>query len=146
MRRRRWPVSAASALVAAGAPASRRTPIIRVGCEPGARARHRQATRRASWSARCNKEDFEISDNGVPQEVAVFEQQTEQPLSVALMVDTSGSTAKELKYETDSAVAFLRALLAEGNPRGRGGALRFNYEIVKQGSFTHNLQSIERSL
>ena len=34
-----------------------------------------------------NKDDFEILDNGVLQQVAVFERQTEQPLSVAMMVD-----------------------------------------------------------
>ena len=39
-----------------------------------------------------NKNDFSISDNGVPQEVAVFERQTEQPLSVAVLVDSSAST------------------------------------------------------
>ena len=54
-------------------------------------------TRPASWSARCSKDDFEIYDNGVKQEIAVFERQTDQPLSVALMVDTSGSTAKDLE-------------------------------------------------
>ncbi len=32
----------------------------------------------------------------------MFERQTEQPLSVALMVDTSGSTRIELRYELDS--------------------------------------------
>ena len=37
-----------------------------------------------------NKEDFEILDNGVPQQIAVFERQTEQPLSVAMMVDAAG--------------------------------------------------------
>ena len=55
----------------------------------------------------------------MPQETAVFARQTDQPLSVALLVDTSGSTAKDLKFETESAARFLRALLAEGNPEDR---------------------------
>jgi Ca-activated chloride channel family protein len=50
-----------------------------------------------------NKDEFEVYDNGVKQEIRTFEHQTEQALSVVLMVDTSGSTAKELKYEADSA-------------------------------------------
>src|SRR5690242_13930333 len=54
-----------------------------------------------------NKEDFTILDNGVLQQVAVFEHHTEQPLSIAMLLDTSGSTAKELKYETDSLARFL---------------------------------------
>src|SRR6266851_4451172 len=45
------------------------------------------------------KGDFEIYDNGRRQEISVFERQTAQPLSVALLIDNSGSTAKDLKYE-----------------------------------------------
>jgi Ca-activated chloride channel family protein len=33
------------------------------------------------------KEDFTILENGVPQEIRLFEHHTEQPLSIALMVD-----------------------------------------------------------
>lgn len=91
------------------------------------------------------KDDFTIRDNGAPQEVAVFEHHTDQPLSIAMLVDASGSTAKELKYETDSMVRFLKALFAEGNPDDAVGLYSFNYEIVRN-SFTRNAQSIERSL
>ena len=44
------------------------------------------------------KSDFTVFDNGMKQEVAVFERQTALPLNVTLCIDTSGSTAKELKY------------------------------------------------
>ncbi len=53
-----------------------------------------------------NKNDFTVSDNGVRQDIAVFERQTEQPLSVAMLVDTSGSTRIELRYEIDSVSKF----------------------------------------
>ena len=39
-----------------------------------------------------NKSDFTVYDNGVQQDIAVFDRQTEQPLSVAMLVDTSAST------------------------------------------------------
>lgn len=91
------------------------------------------------------QEDFEIRDNGVPQEIRLFARQTDQPLSVALLVDTSGSTAKDLKYETDSAAKFLKALLAEGNPGDQVGLYEFSYDI-KGGSFTRNYTGLERQL
>jgi Ca-activated chloride channel family protein len=91
------------------------------------------------------REDFEIYDNGVKQEIAVFGRQTEQPLSVALLVDTSGSTAKDLGYETLSAAKFLQALLAEGNPQDRVALYSFNYDI-QQGGFTRNYAGLERQL
>ena len=92
------------------------------------------------------KEDFQVSDNGAPQEIAVFERQTDQPLSVALLVDTSGSTAKDLKYETDSAARFLKTLLGEGNPSDAVALYCFNWQVTLLHNFTHSINSLTTSL
>jgi len=92
------------------------------------------------------KGDFAVFDNGAAQEIAVFERRTELPLSIALLVDTSGSTNKELLYETDSAARFLRALLSEGNPEDAVALYSFNYEVTLQHDFTHNYRSLEARL
>ena len=92
------------------------------------------------------KDDFQVFDNAAPQEIAVFERQTDQPLSVALMVDTSGSTAKELKYESDSASRFLKALLGEGNPNDAVALYSFNWEVQRNNFFTHSYTSLTNSL
>lgn len=94
---------------------------------------------------RLQKDEFEIYDNGVRQEIAVFAHQSDQPLSVALLVDTSGSTAKELKYEGESALKFLHALFGESNPKDAIALYTFDYDI-NQGPFTHNYFSLERTL
>ncbi|MDQ2898612.1 MAG: VWA domain-containing protein [Acidobacteriota bacterium] len=93
-----------------------------------------------------NKDDFTVLDNGAPQKIAIFERRTEQPLSVALLVDNSGSTAKDLKYETDSVARFLRKLFGEGNARDSVALYSFNYQVVKQNHFTRNASSLEHSL
>jgi Ca-activated chloride channel family protein len=93
-----------------------------------------------------NKEDFQVRDNGVPQAISVFERQTDQPLSVAVLIDSSGSTAKDLRYETDSVTRFVRALLREGNPEDAVALYSFNWEIVKQNGFTRNVAAIDHSL
>ena len=80
------------------------------------------------------------------QQISVFERQTDQPLSVAVLIDNSGSTAKDLKFETDSVTRFLRALLREGNPEDAVSLYSFNWEIVKQNGFTRNVAAVERSL
>jgi Ca-activated chloride channel family protein len=92
------------------------------------------------------KTDFAITDNGIPQQISVFERQTDQPLSVAILIDNSGSTAKDLKFETDSVTKFLRALLREGNPEDAAALYSFNWEIVKQNAFTRSVANVERSL
>ena len=92
------------------------------------------------------KEDFTVSDNGAPQEVAVFERQTDQPLSVALLIDTSGSTAKDLKYETDSAGKFLKALLSEGNQQDVVAFYTFNWEVARPQYFTHSYATLANAM
>jgi Ca-activated chloride channel family protein len=92
------------------------------------------------------KEDFTILDNNAPQQIAVFERHTEQPLSVSLLIDISGSTAKDLKYEVDSVTKFLHALFAEGNPKDAVALYSFNYQVIKHNHFTRNAVSIERSM
>ena len=92
------------------------------------------------------KSDFEILDNGVRQDIAVFARQADQPLSVALLIDTSGSTAKDLKFETESAARFLHVLLTEGRPEDSVALYSFNYDITEQQPFTHNHQALENRL
>jgi Ca-activated chloride channel family protein len=92
------------------------------------------------------KEEFTIKDNGVPQQISVFEHHTETPLSIALMVDTSGSTAKDLKYEVTSVGRFLRSMFHEGNPDDRVAMYSFNWEIVRQWGYSHNLMQLEKSM
>ena len=77
-----------------------------------------------------NKSDFTVYDNGVKQEIAVFDRETEQPLSVAMMVDTSASTGIELRYELDSVGRFLKALLGEGNPEDTVALYSFNSDVT----------------
>lgn len=93
-----------------------------------------------------DKSDFAVTDNGVAQQISVFERQTDQPLSVAVLIDNSGSTAKDLKFETDSVTRFLRVLLNDGNPQDAVALYSFNWEIVKQNAFTRNVPAVERSL
>ncbi len=96
--------------------------------------------------ASLNKDDFTLYDNGVPQKIALFEHHTEMPLSIALMVDTSGSTAKDLKYEVTSVSRFLHSLLREGNTDDRVALFSFNWEIVRQAFFTRNLNVLEKAM
>src|SRR5437667_9597698 len=74
--------------------------------------------------------EFSVFDAGIPQEIAVFERYTMQPLSVAVLVDTSGSTAKDLRYETTSIGKFVKALFGEGNERDMAALYSFSGEVT----------------
>jgi Ca-activated chloride channel homolog len=93
-----------------------------------------------------NKNDFTITDNGAPQDIAVFERQTEQPLSVALLVDSSASTGIQLHYELDSVSKFLRALLSEGNSDDTVALYSFNWRVNLLTSFTRRFSRVDQQL
>ena len=93
-----------------------------------------------------NREAFSILDNGIRQEVALFERHTEQPLSIALLVDTSASTGIELKYELDSVSRFLRAAFREGNSDDAIALYSFNWQVTLNSSFTKRLSRLESGL
>lgn len=96
--------------------------------------------------AGLNKADFTIFDNGVKQEISVFERHTAQPLSVAVMIDISGSTAKELKYEVESVQKFLSALFGEGNPEDTAALYSFNWQVVRDVPYARKLSALENGL
>jgi Ca-activated chloride channel homolog len=92
------------------------------------------------------KNDFQIRDNGVPQRIEVFERRTEQPLAISLLIDNSGSTAKDLKYEIESIHKFLDSYFREGNPEDALALYTFNWEVRQLVSFTRNRFTIEQHL
>src|SRR5579862_633539 len=93
-----------------------------------------------------NQEDFTVLDNGVRQEVKVFEHYTTKPISVSLLVDTSGSTAKDWPLEVKSLNRFLKALFGSGNERDAAALYTFNYDVTVQHDFTRNSKALENHL
>ncbi len=92
-----------------------------------------------------DQDEFTIYDDNVPQEIKVFERYTTKPLSVALMVDTSGSTLKDWQLEVRSFTRFVKALFSEGNPQDMAGLYTFNYDITSH-PFTRNAKHLEDAL
>jgi Ca-activated chloride channel family protein len=93
-----------------------------------------------------DKPDYTVYDCGVKQDVEVFEHHTALPLSVSLLIDTSGSTAKDLRYETISLEKFIRALLREGNPDDAAALYSFNDLVTQLNSFTRREERLIDSL
>ncbi|MCA1615931.1 MAG: VWA domain-containing protein, partial [Acidobacteria bacterium] len=60
------------------------------------------------------REDVQVFEDGVPQEVAVFQRETELPLSIAILVDVSVSQENTLPVEKDAARAFINQILRPG--------------------------------
>ena len=92
------------------------------------------------------KQDFHVLDDNVPQTVSLFEQNTSIPLSVAVLIDTSGSTMKDLHYEEDSVLHFIPALLGSGNPQDTFAIFSFNWRTNLEADYSRNQKHAERAV
>src|SRR5947208_16316286 len=60
------------------------------------------------------KSDFKIGDENVPQEIRFFSRQSDLPLRIGILLDTSNSIRDRLKFEQEAAVDFLYSVLRRG--------------------------------
>lgn len=79
------------------------------------------------------QEDFEVLDNDKVQELLVFDNET-QPITVVVMLDTSGSMTASIDLLKRAAEQFLIRLL----PEDKGAVGAFNDKIEVGGDFTGN--------
>jgi len=54
-----------------------------------------------------NQDDFRVFDDGQPQRILFFNHQTDLPLRVGLLLDTSNSIRSRLKFEQEAAIDFV---------------------------------------
>ena len=60
------------------------------------------------------RQDFQVFDEKSQQEIRYFSKQTDLPLRIGMLVDTSNSIRDRLKFEQDASVNFLFSVLRRG--------------------------------
>jgi Ca-activated chloride channel family protein len=89
------------------------------------------------------RDDFAITEDGRPQQIAVFERQSELPLNLTLAIDTSGSVHKDMAQEADAARRFAHAIL---RPQDQMSLLQFATNVRELTPFTNKVPQIDRGL
>ena len=89
------------------------------------------------------KDDFEIFENGRRQEIRYFARDTDLPLTVALLVDVSGSVARLVELEKDTAAKFLEAVL---RPSDQALLVGFSSTIIMWRDFTSSTPALRDAL
>lgn len=87
--------------------------------------------------------DFRILQDGRPQKIARFERETQLPLDLAMMIDTSASAYVEMKFEREAAVHFINEVLRPGD---RMAIFTFAYRIHQLSPFTGDKTTLIRAL
>ncbi|MGB5036208.1 MAG: VWA domain-containing protein [Blastocatellia bacterium] len=57
------------------------------------------------------RQNFRVFEDGVEQQITSFDAPTQLPLNIALLIDTSSSVKRKLKFEKEAAAAFVMSIL-----------------------------------
>jgi Ca-activated chloride channel homolog len=83
---------------------------------------------------------FRLYQDGVQQKIAKFETQTDRPLELALMVDSSLSTLKDTKFENEATARFIRFVVQPGDLLG---VFEFSDYVYELSDFSSNVARLE---
>ncbi len=61
-----------------------------------------------------DKPNFKVLDDGAPQDIRYFSRQSDLPLRIGMLLDTSNSIRDRLKFEQDAAIDFLYNVVRRG--------------------------------
>jgi VWFA-related protein len=90
------------------------------------------------------KEDFSIFENGRSQAIRFFSQESDLPLTIGLMVDTSMSQAKVLNAERGASFRFIDQVLREG--KDKVFIMQFDMAIRLRQDLTSSRKDLDESL
>ena len=88
--------------------------------------------------------DFQVYEDKVLQNIESFVAQSDLPLDVAVLMDTSNSVKPKLKFEKDAAVSFLQTMLTSRKDRALFAT--FDSQVELHQDFTNRLDLLTRAI
>ena len=89
------------------------------------------------------REKFRVFDDNKPQVITHFSHETDLPLAVALLIDTSGSVSDKVEFERDAAIGFLKSTLRRGKDRAL--LITFDSKINLLQDYTDDTDALTRA-
>jgi len=90
------------------------------------------------------KADFTLEEDGRPQTIRYFAQQSDLPLTLGLLVDTSGSERRMIPTERDASLTFIEKVLRPD--RDKIFLIHFDREVELLQDLTSSRQRMEKAL
>lgn len=90
------------------------------------------------------KEDFALEEDGHPQTIRYFAQQTDLPLTLGLLVDTSGSERRMLGTERDASATFFQQVLRPD--KDKAFLIHFDREVELLEDLTSSRERLVKAL
>ncbi len=89
------------------------------------------------------QDDFRILEDGQEQKIAFFSRETSLPVTLGLLIDTSGSEERMLPAEQEAASRFLARFL---RPKDLAMVITFDLDVDLLADFTSDRSELERAI
>ena len=89
------------------------------------------------------KEEFEIFEDGKPQTIKYFKAESDLPLTLGIMIDTSGSQQRVLDMEKEVGASFLEDII---RPKDEAFVISFDIDITLMQDFTNSVSRLRHAL
>ena len=76
------------------------------------------------------REDFQVLENKKPQSIAEFTAETDLPLRLGILIDTSNSIRDRFKFEQEAATSFVRSVVHRGRDKAMVVSFDTSTELV----------------
>jgi Ca-activated chloride channel homolog len=90
------------------------------------------------------KEDVRVLEDGVPQEIQAFQRETDRPLSLAILIDTSSSQERTLPEEKSAAQRFVDAVIRPS--KDEVAVLSFTGETTLEQGLTGTVARVRQAI
>lgn len=88
--------------------------------------------------------DIRVLEDGQPQQIFTFQQNTDLPLSLAILIDTSRSEERTLPDEKSAAREFLEAVLRAN--KDEAAIVSFTGDVTLEQGFTGSMDRLRRAI
>jgi VWFA-related protein len=96
-----------------------------------------------SFVTNLTREDFTVLEDNQKQEIRNFNRETNLPLTLSLLVDTSQSVAPKLKFEQEAAISFFQSVLKD---KDRAMLVEFDSGVTLVQDFTNDPNKMSKQI
>ena len=96
------------------------------------------------FNTALTKEDLKVTEDGVGQQIVVFQRETDRPLAIAFLIDVSISQERTLPQEKAAARAFVETIIRSN--RDRAAIIAFTGSAFLEQGLTRDVFSLYRAL
>jgi VWFA-related protein len=101
-------------------------------------------TKTGSLVGNLGREDFSLAEDGRPQTIRYFARESDLPLTLGLMVDTSGSQRRVMDAERGASVRFLDRVVRDN--KDQVFIMQFDSAVQVRQSLTYSVGKLEDAL